>query len=150
MLQRLGRWLITAGYDTEIVRDSENDYEVLQQARAEDRVLLTCDHDLVQYRNADEHVVLLESGSIDELAEQVTSKCNLNWHFKPFSRCLKCNLELTLATVEQKANVPLDIRPESSDVYYCPGCKQVFWDGGHVRRMRAQLDKWYKAYNQSS
>ena len=91
MLQRLGRWLRIAGYDTEIISDGRDDYDVLKLARKENRVLLTCDRAFTDYRDAKKNVVLLETGSLDELARQVSQKGQVNWQFQPFTRCLMCS-----------------------------------------------------------
>ena len=144
MLQRFGRWLRTAGYDTEIVNDGRDDYEILKQARKEDRILLTCDRALTEYRDADKNVVFLEPGSLDELAKQVSHKCQVNWQFQPFSRCMTCNTALIEADEQQRLTIPADVNESqlSHEIYYCPTCNKVYWDGGHVERMRDQLQKW--------
>ena len=147
MLQRLGRWLRTAGYDTEIVTDGRDDYEILKQARMENRILLTCDQALTEYRGADEHVVLLETGSFDELAKQVSQECQVNWQFQPFTRCMSCNTALQEADEIQRKTIPDDVKQNRNEVYYCPSCNKVYWDGGHVQRMRAQLEQWHQLYN---
>lgn len=147
MLQRLGRWLRTAGYDTEIINDGRDDYDVLKLARKENRILLTCDYALTEYRDADKHVVLLEPGSLDEFVKQVSQKCLVNWQFKPFSRCITCNTKLNEANEEQRNTIPDDVKQDSEVVYYCSSCNKVYWDGGHTQRMREQLNQWQAAYN---
>ena len=144
MLQRLGRWLRTAGYDTEIVSDGRRDYELLKQARKEDRVLLTCDKALSEYRDAQKHVVVLNMGSLNDFVAEVSELCNIDWEHKPFSRCINCNSSLQEANLEQRKLIPPEVPPEqiSQLVYYCPKCNKVYWDGGHVERMRAQLEHW--------
>lgn len=144
MLQRLGRWLRTAGYDTEIINDGRKDYALLQQARKEDRLLLTCDKALADYRDADKHVILLTMGPLDELVQQVSQQCQIDWQFQPFTRCITCNSFLQEADPIQRNLIPSDVKQEriSEIVYYCPNCNQVYWDGGHVGRMRAQLQQW--------
>ena len=151
MLQRFGRWLRTAGYDTKIVNDGRDDYEILKLARKEDRVLLTCDRALTEYRDADKVVVLLETGSLDELAKQLSQKCQINWQFQPFTRCMTCNTVLTEADEQQRETIPPDIQQNSHnrEVYYCPTCNKVYWNGGHVKRMREHLEKWHQQYNGS-
>jgi uncharacterized protein with PIN domain len=67
MLKGIGRWLRAAGYDTAIARDGTADDELLARARAEDRILLTCDRALAA-RGAPAAVVLLASESLDEAA----------------------------------------------------------------------------------
>jgi uncharacterized protein len=46
MLTGIGRWLRAAGYDTVIAAGGASDADLLAQARAESRVLLTCDRGL--------------------------------------------------------------------------------------------------------
>lgn len=149
MLQRLGRWLRTAGYDTEIINDGRKDYALVQQARSEDRLLLTCDQALAEYRDAEKYVVLLTMGSLDDLVYEVSQKCQIDWQFQPFTRCITCNASLEEADVTQRKLIPSDIKHEqiSQVIYYCRACNKVYWDGGHVDRMRAQLEKWQKQYS---
>ena len=149
MLQRFGRWLRTAGYDTKIVNDGRDDHEILKLARKEDRILLTCDRALTEYRDADKVVVLLETGSLDELAKQVSQKCQVNWQFQPFTRCTTCNTTLKEADDIQRKTIPDDVKQDFGVVYYCPSCNKVYWDGGHVQRMRTQLEKWHQQYTGS-
>jgi len=147
MLQRLGRWLRTAGYDTEIINDGRHDYELIQQARKENRLLLSCDQALSEYRGADKVVVILESGSLDELVNQITDKCQVNWKMYPFSRCISCNTLLNEATARQRENLPVDIKKRFHEIFYCSKCNKVYWDGGHVQRMCEQLEDWSRIYN---
>ena len=147
MLQRLGRWLRAAGYDTEIISDGRDDYEVLKLSLKEGRVLLTCDRALTEYRDADKNVVLLETDSLDKLVKQVSEKCQVNWQLQPFSRCLSCNTVLKEADASQRKTIPDDVQQTTGLVNYCPTCNKVYWDGGHVERMRKQLEKWSKEYS---
>jgi len=148
MLQRFGSWLRAAGYDTKIISDGRNDYDVIKLARKENRILLTCDRALTQYRDAEKNVVLLTSGSLDELAKQTSQKCHVNWKLHPFSRCLTCNSDLIEASEAQRKTLPSDIvqSENSHDIYYCANCNKIYWDGDHARRMREQLEKWNAAY----
>jgi len=47
MLGSLGRWLRLLGYDTAVAR-SESDWQIVHQARAEGRVILTRDRALAR------------------------------------------------------------------------------------------------------
>lgn len=149
MLQRLGRWLRTAGYDTEIISDGRRDYELLKQARKEGRLLLTCDKALSEYRDAQKHVVVLNMGTLNDFVAQLSEHCHINWQYQPFSRCINCNSELQEANSEQRNLIPHEVPPEqvSELVYYCAQCNKVYWDGGHVERMRLQLEKWQTQFS---
>ncbi len=147
-LYRLGRWLRTAGYDTDFVDESHcaeltlNEgpvaahYYLLRQALDGGRFLLTSTPEIDEMRRAHGTVLLIESDNLDDCVEELGAYLNINWHLNPFSRCTVCNTELTLTS-----------DPTSEDNAYCPSCKQVFWDASLTKRMRSQLDNWYQKYS---
>ena len=147
-LHRLGRWLRTAGYDTGFIDESTRaaiadndghvaaDYYLLRQAINAGRFLLTSAPAIAEMRRANGTVLLIESDNLEDCVEELGAYLNINWHFKPFSRCSVCNTELNLSVDET-----------SEDNSYCPGCKQVFWDASHTERMRTQLNSWYQKYS---
>ena len=149
MLQRLGSWLRAAGYDTVIEIDSRDDYELLKQAIAEDRLLITRDRKLMEYRRAKGHVILLECDSIDECIADLSRQLDIDWLYHPFYRCLVCNTPLQDATEEQLTDVPDDVKQSLDVAFYCPSCKKVYWEGGHVHRMRDRLTQWQQQYKHS-
>jgi hypothetical protein len=61
----------------------------------------------------------------------------------PFSRCLVCNVLLAAATRER---VQDRLPPGTRDLYQrfltCPGCRRVYWEGAHYRRMRGWVQDW--------
>ena len=146
MLQRLGSWLRAAGYDTLIEQTSEDDYSLLKLAISEDRILLTCDKELMGLRKAYQYARLLSCDSLTDSVTSLTRQVPVNWLYRPFSRCLKCNTELTRAT-QQQQDTALDKPSELTEAErrtarYCPTCQKVYWDGSHVTRMRHKLESW--------
>jgi uncharacterized protein with PIN domain len=144
MLQRLGRWLRAAGYDTLIALDAEPDYYLLRQALDEGRLLITRDRKLMEHRRAPGTVILLECNSLEDCAQELTRQLQINWQYDPFSRCLVCNTPLLDATAGQMRDAPTSVQERDLRALYCPNCKQVFWEGSHVHRMRNQLACWYR------
>lgn len=129
MLQGLGQWLRVAGYDTLLPEPGARDREVLHKAREGNRWLLTCDRGLVLHAGAGNYVILLETEGLDENAREVTWRFDLDWLHAPFSRCKRCN-------------TTLDSRPHLASpapISHCPQCRQDFWQGSHVARMRQRL-----------
>ena len=59
MLANLARWLRAAGYDTLLAQQRASDRALLEQARTEDRWLLTRDHKLLEFRAAPGRVLRL-------------------------------------------------------------------------------------------
>lgn len=142
MLIRLGRWLRAAGYDTAIAGGEASDRALLAQAVAEDRLVLTRDRKLTEFREAPDRVLLLRADTVEGCAAELTGRRAIDWLRRPFSRCLDCNTPLHLAPPEQWESVPETSRATGGDLRCCPSCRKLYWPGGHVRRMRQKLERW--------
>jgi uncharacterized protein with PIN domain len=141
MLKGIGRWLRAAGYDTAIAQSGASDDDLLAQARAESRVLLTCDRRLAG-RGATGAVVLLGTESLDEAARALRDHLGIDWLQAPFSRCLLDNALLQEAPPAALARLPARTREAAGPITVCPECGRIYWPGSHVRRMRAKLIRW--------
>ena len=141
MLQGIGRWLRAAGYDTAIARNGAQDEELLAQARAGDRIVLTCDRGLAA-RCAPAGVVLLATERLDEAAVALRERLAIDWLHAPFSRCLLDNAPLRPAEPAALARLPERSRTGAGPITVCPECGRSYWPGSHVRRMRARLERW--------
>ncbi|WP_165855529.1 DUF5615 family PIN-like protein [Marinobacter sp. JSM 1782161] len=136
MLRGFGQWLRVAGYDTTSPASGTQDRDVLGTAIRENRWLITRDRELELHRNAPHYVLLLESNGMDANFRELTRRLNLNWLHDPFSRCKRCNTPL------RAGQLPGNDLEEAGDrrvFCHCPGCRHVYWEGSHVRRMRARL-----------
>ena len=142
MLKRLGRWLRAAGYDTLIQENGGADRLMLQVARREGRLLITRDHKLMEFRGAADTVILLHSNTLQECIAELTRRVQLDWLYRPFSRCLICNTVLVEADAEAWSQLPTESRLHAHKLLSCSRCARVYWEGGHVRRMRARLAVW--------
>lgn len=142
MLQRLGRWLRAAGYDTAIATAASDDRALVAQARAEGRWLITRDHHLARFRNGDGQIVLLEANDTPRLAAELDERFAIDWLHRPFSRCLDCNTALESATPKQSRRLPRSALAFSAEAWHCPVCDKVYWRGSHVRRMWHTLENF--------
>lgn len=142
MLFRLGRWLRAAGYDVVIANPGQNDRELFELAREQQRQLITRDRKLLEYRGAADIVVLLNENDLEDVIRELTELLSINWLLKPFSRCMVCNTQLVSASESQYMTLPEDVREYSVEAFYCPCCKQLFWEGHHVERMRETLENF--------
>jgi len=142
MLGRLGRWLRAAGYDTVIAKSGQPDRQLLEQALRESRTLLTRDRKLAEFRHADRCVEILTADTIEQQVWVLSQRHSINWLYAPFSRCLLCNAPLIAADPARLAEVPPFSRERVKQLFTCPGCGKLFWDGSHVRRMWAKLRSW--------
>jgi uncharacterized protein with PIN domain len=142
MLRGLCRWLRAAGYDTLIARSGTADLDLIAFARAERRVLLTCDRELARLAGDDPTVVTLATEALEPAAHELAARLDIDWLAAPFSRCLLDNAALRPATTLQTASIPETARTRAGPLLACPECGRVYWPGSHVRRMRARLERW--------
>lgn len=139
MLQRLCRWLRAAGYDTALAELGAPDRAVMQQAVEEARLLITRDREFLDRREAGSHVFFLATPDLDVQAARLRQELAIDWLYRPFSRCLLCNLPLAAAP---RPELPPKVQGR---VLHCPRCDKLYWEGAHVRRMRARLSGWATA-----
>lgn len=136
MLQRLAHWLRAAGYDTALAAPGATDRELMRRAVAEARLLITRDRDFLERREADRHVFFFDTVELDAQAQLLRDKLRIDWLHRPFSRCMVCNGVLEPAPeTARRADLQGPLRR-------CPGCGRLYWEGSHVRRMRARLRGW--------
>jgi uncharacterized protein len=144
MLRGLGRWLRAAGHDTLIARAGTADLDLLAFARAERRILLTCDRELARLAGDDPQVVALATEAPDAAADELSARLDIDWLAAPFSRCLLDNAPLRPASAQQAASIPEAARAGEGPLLACPECGRVYWPGSHVLRMQARLERWQR------
>lgn len=141
MLAGLGRWLRAAGYDTGLTDRGSRDRDILERAIAEDRILLTRDRHLLQFRGATGRVCVLGAEGIEPSARELKARFGLDWLHRPFSRCMVCNTALVDAGEDMWERVPEAARSLGGPLTRCPGCDRLYWHGSHTRRMRTRLEE---------
>ena len=142
MLAGLGRWLRIAGYDTAIAARGCRDRDLVEQAHAEQRILLTRDRRLVEIRRANDRTIVLKGNGIDACAKELAQRLSLDWSLDPLSRCTLCNTPLDLADRRLLDTLPPPIRALGAVVHVCPRCGHLYWEGSHVRRIRRRLESF--------
>ncbi len=142
MLAHLARWLRAAGYDTALAPPQARDGTLLEIARREGRILLTCDRSLSA---PDVEIRRLPMTGLPELARILQEEFGIDWLHAPFSRCLVDNAELEELNDPIAAGIPEPARRLPGPFTRCPRCGRLFWPGSHVRRMKARLARWNRA-----
>lgn len=138
MLARLARWLRVLGHDT-TWDPTLSDMALVQRAADEGRILLTCDRRLLRDLRPAHGVALRQEPPLDQL-RAVVDALELTWPDELFTRCMLCNLPLTLLDrAAADALMPPGVRGLPGPVRRCPACARVYWEGSHARRMRAAL-----------
>jgi hypothetical protein len=132
-LWRLARWLRAAGYDAAWERAIE-DAILLARCRGEGRVLLTLDRALAARAGA--QGCLLPSHDPLEQLRFLVLRYGLDLLARAFTRCPVCNEPLVEAP---DAEVPARVRETCDRFWRCARCGRVYWEGDHVRNMRARF-----------
>jgi uncharacterized protein len=142
MMKDLARWLRAAGYDTSVAPDGAPDMAILQDARREQRVLLTRDRGLLRRDTEGGASHFLRTQNLDSTARELRDCLGVDWLRAPFTRCLIDNSPLRPATSKEARGVPPRVPVLQGHVTLCPSCGRLYWEGSHVRRMRARLTAW--------
>jgi uncharacterized protein with PIN domain len=140
MLGSVARKLRIFGFDTLYISHGRDD-EILKTGVEQGRVILTADKELFKrVVKAGARGVLVGSGSdledlVHILAKNGVTSVDLDGIG---SRCSVCNGLLEEKKPEQvKDGVPDKIAASHSEFYQCAACGKVYWEGGHLRRIRA-------------
>jgi uncharacterized protein len=138
---RLARWLRALGYDASY-HTRIGDAELVREAAAESRVVLTRDRDLTKRRVIQSGVVraiLIRDDDVTKQLRQVFAELGLELK-EALTRCIECNSELqprVPSTVAER--VPPYVRMTQSRYSECPDCGRIYWAGTHWQRMREVL-----------
>jgi len=132
-LGTLARRLRLLGLDTSYANDSDDD-ALIDQANAEQRVLLTQDRGLLRRRRLWLGAYVRGAMPEDQLADVLD---RFRPALAPWTRCTACNGLLARAS---KSDVEPLLLPGTRRTYQdfsrCTGCGRVYWRGAHCRRLQ--------------
>jgi uncharacterized protein with PIN domain len=138
MLGSVARKLRIFGFDTLYVAHAHDD-EILKTGIEQGRVILTADKELFKrVVKAGARGVLVDGGDdvkdlVHILSKNGVTSVDLGGIG---SRCSVCNGLLEGKKPEQ-VQVPGRVADYHSEFYQCVSCGKVYWEGGHLRRIRA-------------
>lgn len=141
MLGKLTRWLRMLGHDVEYSRSIE-DEEMIERAKAEQRILLTRDLRLYQQAvNLRLTAFLVEGSTEAEKLAELARRFNISLELDvAVSRCSKCNSIIrTVSKGEVLNSIPAATATYYDEFWRCPGCGQVYWQGSHWKRIEETL-----------
>lgn len=137
MLGRLAKWLRLLGYDTAYQNDA-TDYELARRARAEGRLLLTCDRELSARRGL--RTLLIRSQQLEDQLHEVREALGPPPELS-LSRCSVCNVVLEEIPAQGVADrVPRYVLETNAQFRHCPSCGRIYWSGSHVEAMEEWLE----------
>ena len=140
MLGSIARKLRIFGFDTLYTAHAPDD-EILRTGIEQDRVILTADKELFKrvVKAGVAGVLVSGAGDLHDLVHILSKNGITSVSLDGIdSRCSLCNGLLEEKTPAQvKDDVPERIAKFHSEFYQCATCSKVYWEGGHLRRMRA-------------
>lgn len=137
-LGTLARWLRLIGLDAAYANDADDD-ALVEQANAQERVLLTKDRGLLCRRKLRQGAYVRGTKADDQLRDVLDRFAP---RLAPWTRCLSCNGPLSAA---DKAGVEHLLQPGTRRTHHvfarCARCGQVYWRGAHSPRLEAVVSE---------
>ena len=138
MLGSVARKLRIFGFDTLYVPDTDDNH-ILKLGIEQDRIILTADRELYKRMTKQGARGVLVGGAddLDDMAH-IFSKLGISIdRSKIGSRCTACNGTLDArAPAEVSSFVPETVLARHEGFWQCVSCKKVYWEGGHLLRIR--------------
>jgi hypothetical protein len=132
MLIRLGKYLRCLGHDAAWDARART-RDLARRAGAEGRVFLTRNTRLGTEIEPPPRWVAITSDDPVEQLREVERSLGLALDTHPFTRCIRCNVELRPALPEEvEARVLPAVQARQRLFFTCQSCGTVFWLGSHV------------------
>jgi uncharacterized protein len=136
-LGTVARRLRLLGVDTAYHRYAADD-DLIDEANADHRVLLTQDRGLLRRRKLWLGAYVRGAGTDAQLADVLDRFVPA---LAPWTRCTACNGLLAPA---RKADIELQLKPGTRRTYdafaQCQSCGRAYWRGAHSKRLEATID----------
>ncbi len=138
MLGSLARWLRLCGYDCLYLGTEPEDAEIARIAAAEDRWLLTRDHELAA---AGPKTQMVRAGILEAQLAEVLDRHELpEPEDLDNSRCGDCNGVLVDVSAEEvEAVVPPYVLETAERFRRCAGCRRIYWPGTHGEQIHVRF-----------
>jgi uncharacterized protein len=131
-LGTLARRLRLVGVDCAYANDAGDD-ELIAQANAENRVLLTQDRGLLRRRSLRRGGYVRGTRADQQLRDVLDRFAP---PLAPWTRCTACNGRLAaVAKADVERLLPPGTRRTYQEFARCPDCGRVYWRGAHSRRL---------------
>ncbi|MCA9828741.1 MAG: Mut7-C RNAse domain-containing protein [Nitrosopumilus sp.] len=144
MLGNVAKKLLLLGYDTEYF-SGMSDSDLIKKAKQEDRTIISKDRQLIANARKSDVVAIqiTKDNEIEQFFEILdTVDLELNEISGDTARCTRCNSQTTRIAKSKISNrVPPKVFEFNEDFWECDKCKQVYWEGSHVKKLQDFLDK---------
>jgi hypothetical protein len=139
-LGRLAGYLRMLGFDT-VYANRASDLELVRISTEQRRILLTRDRGVLKHSAVTHGYWLRETDSRRQV-EEVVSRFDLARSVRPLIRCMVCNqLLCPVSKADVRDRLPLGTLEWCDEFRECAGCRRVYWEGSHCRRMRRWIEQ---------
>lgn len=139
MLKGLLRWLRFLGFDAVELNPrswSESGGEQYSQ-----RVFLTTSSKHFQSWHVGRKI-LIPYDKIPDQLNYVDGRLQIFKRAHFLSRCSICNAELAAVDKSEiTGEIPDNVADRFEEFMRCPSCRRIYWEGGHVKRLRDKLER---------
>jgi uncharacterized protein len=139
---KLARWLRLLGYDA-VFFHGENDNQMVKQALAEDRIILTRDTAIRLRKVATSgqlKVITFQTENAEIQTRELLTRLPLIENGRPFTRCLEDNSVLCpIEKPKVEHRVPGYTFKTQEEFMECPVCCRVYWRGTHWEDLERRL-----------
>ena len=146
-LGKLAKWLRILGFDARY----EPGQLISRKADAEQRrrVFLTR---MRQPGDVGQEVFVVRSDRVPDQLEEVATAFGLEpQHFRPFSRCIRCNEPVVEVDRERvRGRVPDYVWQSHSAFYTCERCGRIYWPGSHAGRTLQIIQELFSVGKEST
>jgi len=136
MLRGLARWLRFLGFPAKTVRQIEQ-LKKLQQEQPEAIFLTSSRKHLSLYSGCS---FLIRSDDIQEQLQEINQEFHIFSRMNLLSLCSVCNVPIR--PMEKKAvkeRIPERVYQQYARFWICPVCGRIYWEGGHIPRLKDKL-----------
>lgn len=141
MLGRLARYLRMAGYQTDYLKQAEDD-ELIKQAAKTRAVLLTRDRALYKKTRDHAKAFLVNSNDVHEQLNAVASALQLHRLSIKTRFCTACGQKLKRAPKKSVAHRVFQRVLERQRLFWeCTACGKLYWPGTHIQQINQTLKR---------
>ena len=132
-LGKLAKWLRLLGFDT-LVEPEITDERFIETLE-NDRIVLTRTQ-RTKKQLVSRKFIFIESDHLEKQLNQVVQELGLKVaDTRPFSRCLRCNLQIVAVAKDSVWGRVPDYIFQTHDLFQeCPRCGRIYWPGSHTQR----------------
>ena len=137
MLKGLAKWLRFLGFSTEITANTSRIMQVLENEPSAIFLTRSRKHARIFPENS---VFVLQSDDVAEQLQELNREFSLFNRMKFLSLCSVCNIPIEpIEKAEIQGQIPERVWESFQEFWKCPVCGRIYWEGGHVQRLKDKL-----------